>query len=123
MGFLREFIRSSKFVDMNKAEVYYGFESGLHCNFPNLPHGSVNYKYKCAEDDWFFQTYPGEPEPDTYDPRCRPWYKLQSENLLSSAFSDPYLWSTGVLGQTAVAPLVDIEDGKVTKFYGVLAMD
>ena len=31
----RDFLQSSKFVDMNKAQVFIAFESGLYCSYPN----------------------------------------------------------------------------------------
>ena len=59
LSWFRDFTQSSKFVDMNKAEVFLGFESGVHCFYPNLLHGSVNYEYRCTLEDWFAETYVG----------------------------------------------------------------
>ncbi|KAK7253724.1 calcium ion binding protein [Aureococcus anophagefferens] len=62
---------------------------------------------------------------DAYDPRARPWYEaggdaFDATGATTQFWSDPYLFSTGVVGVTAGRALVSSSDGA---FVGVGAVD
>jgi hypothetical protein len=76
-----DFTMNYKFSDLEKYMNYLGFESGVVCFYPAILNPQfLSDDYGCKEAE-FFASQGYEPSPSThYDPRCRPWYKMQFED-------------------------------------------
>ena len=89
------------------------------CFFPTgADYAFVDKSHGCDQKE-FFQRNWKETVPQTYDPRCRPWFQKQFENKETAIFTDIYKFSNGPLGITTCLPLTDAAG----KYQGAYCQD
>lgn len=111
-GYLKIFLDNNR-KNFPKVLSYIGFESDAFCRYPAQYSTIFNEetrreRFKCEVDLSGF-----------YNPKCRPWYKLQQEHLGATTLTDLYIDAQKNTLVASLCAAINDENG----LYGVICLD